>query len=144
MKIEFHKGYVLVIAPKLVYLAAYFSGKPERAKAAAFFPFIIARDKSVIEPWVVNHELIHFRQQMELLFAGSWILYLYEYIYARLILKSTSFETYLYQSGEQEAYLNQQNFNYLNERKPYARLKYLFNKTKFTIDGSGGVFIASQ
>lgn len=141
MKVEFNKEYILVVAPKVVYLAAYFTGEPESAKAAAFFPFIVVRDKSVIEPWLINHELIHFRQEVELLFVGFWILYIWEYIYSRLILGLPAFEAHLRQSGEQETYLNQNNFNYLHERKPYARLKYLFHKTKFTIDSKGGVFI---
>ena len=141
MKIEFHKGYILVVAPWLVYIAAYLTGTPEQAKAAALFPFIVVRDMSVVEPWVINHERIHFRQEVELLFIGFWILYLFEYLFSRLVLRFPAREAYLYQSGEQEAYLNQHNFNYLNERKPYTRLKYLFHKTKFTIDSKGGVFI---
>jgi hypothetical protein len=105
MKIEFRKGYILLVAP-----------------------IIIVRDISVVNPQLINHELIHFRQEVELLLVGSFLLYFFEYLYGKLIKKLSATEAYFNLAMEQEAYLNQNNLNYLNERKPFAVFHYLFHK----------------
>jgi hypothetical protein len=77
------------------------------------FPFIFVRSETVLVPWLINHERIHIRQQIELLFFGSIILYILEFLYAFLGLGHSWNESYLYTSAEQESYRNQNNAEYL-------------------------------
>jgi len=55
------------------YLSAGVTGSKE-TKAGAFFPFVFVREERYATPIFINHERIHFRQQLETLFIGSWIL----------------------------------------------------------------------
>jgi hypothetical protein len=114
-----------------IQLAGYISaGKTvaKKAKAAAFWPFIFVRDESCVTPLFINHERIHFRQQIETLFVGLLLLTLYEMIYTKYVLRLPPEERYLWRASEQEAYRNQHNFNYLAERKLFAVFLYLKNK----------------
>lgn len=64
---------------------------------------------------VINHEKIHYRQQLELLFIGQWILYgLFQLIYG---YKNNPFEL--------EANEYERNYSYLRTRKAYKWIKYL-------------------
>ena len=77
-------------------------------KAITIYPFIFTRSKlSDIDK---NHEEIHGRQQLEFLIIFFYIIYLIEYIVKNY--KNISFE--------KEAYSNDQNLNYLKERKWFA------------------------
>lgn len=77
-------------------------------KAITIWPFIFTRsDLSNID---LNHEKIHGKQQLELLVIFFYLIYLIEYIFKKY--KNISFE--------KEAYANQSNLNYLQERKHYA------------------------
>lgn len=125
MKYSLRKGYILVVAPRLVYFLALPTGKAEAIRAIACFPFIFVRDMSVVQPQLINHELIHFRQEVELLLVGAAALYVCEYLYRRILKKLPAEEAYTNLSMEQEAYANQDNLNYLQERKPYAMFQYI-------------------
>jgi hypothetical protein len=129
------RGHVLVVSPWLVYLIGLSCGAPSRAKAAAVFPFIIVRSQSEVQPWLINHELIHFRQDVECLFVGSWLLSFVETAYAMLVLKKSLNEAYAWRSNEQEAYRNQNNPDYLKIRKPWTRFRYLKDKREFKVGG---------
>ena len=147
MKIERKEGYISVIAPKLMRWSSYIIYGNEAAKtarAAAFFPFIIFRDETQVVPWVINHERIHFRQQTDLLFVGAWILWGIEWVYARCVLRKDWKEAYLLGSGEQEAYRNQQDFDYLKHRKPFAQLWYLTHKREFTFGKPGEIIYTDK
>ena len=115
------------------------NGAPARARALACFPFIVVRSENEIAPWLVNHELIHFRQQIELLFVGTLILHILETMYARLVLKKSAFDSYTWSSNEQEAYRNQHDSEYLGTRKRWAQFHYLKNKREFMVGGPGEV-----
>lgn len=65
MKLERRKGYVLVIAPRFVRWWGILATGRSDIGALALFPFIIFHDEAGVKPWVVNHELIHFRQAMD-------------------------------------------------------------------------------
>lgn len=105
-----------------------------KAKAGAWFPFLFFRSKDDVTQWRLNHELIHFRQQIELLIIGAWILKFFEKIYARFFLKKSVFESYLYTALEQEAYLNQNDDYYLRSRKFLKIFYYVMNKRNFIPD----------
>ena len=60
---------------------------------------------------ILNHEKIHTKQQIELLFIGFFIVYFFEWI----------FKGYRNISFEKEAYENQRDLDYLKKRKHYAQ-----------------------
>lgn len=78
-------------------------------KAITIYPFVFYKgDKPSSE--TINHENIHGEQQKELLLIGFYIIYLIEYL-----LKG-----YYNISFEKEAYSNENNNNYLENRKIFG------------------------
>lgn len=144
MKLKFEKGYISVISPKLTYFCGLWSGSPKLARAVALFPFIIFRGEQEKVPWIINHERIHFRQQIETLFIGFYILSFLENLYALLILRKSLKETYKWRSSEQEAYRNQQNFSYLNNRPLWSQFKYIKDKKLFTFGNPGEIIFSAN
>lgn len=71
-----------------------------------------------------NHEAIHTEQMKETLYIGFYILYLVFWIFR--LLTPPWCTAYKDISFEQEAYLNQENLNYLETRQPYAWISYQF------------------
>lgn len=71
---------------------------------------------------LINHEKIHWRQQMEMLIVFFYIWYLIEWM-VRLITNPDN--AYKSISFEQEANYNEINLKYLETRKPFAWLEYL-------------------
>tara|TARA_Y100001970_G_C14002282_1_gene734030 strand:+ start:93 stop:461 length:369 start_codon:yes stop_codon:yes gene_type:complete len=70
-----------------------------------------------------QHETIHFQQQLELLFVMQWILYGLYYLKGLIVYKDG--ETAYRQSPfEREAYLNEREEGYLENRPRYNWLKY--------------------
>lgn len=70
----------------------------------------------------INHELIHWRQQKEMLIIPFYLWYVIEWVinifkYGKKAYKKLSFE--------QEAYHNQKNLDYLKKRRFLAWMKYL-------------------
>lgn len=102
------------------------------AKAAAFFPFVFVRNEEYATQIFINHEKIHFAQQIETLFIGSWLVTFAEDFYSRVFLKLKEPEYYLYRAIEQEAYRNQNNMDYLKNRKVFSLFKYLGDKKKLS------------
>lgn len=106
----------------------------ETAKAAAPFPFVILRfNNHEMNNVRILHETIHHMQFVETL----WLVFIYskfEYLYARYVLRYNHMQAYLFQATEQEAYLNQDNNNYLKERELYWFWKYMRYKTKFHLE----------
>lgn len=93
-------------------------------KAINLFGILFTKDSlSNID---INHEKIHTKQMIETLFIGFYIWYGLEYLIIRLFnLKDKQNDVYHEVSFEEEAYNNQENLNYLNERKPFSWFKYL-------------------
>lgn len=72
---------------------------------------------------VVNHEKIHFYQQVELFFIVHWILYGWYYFEGRR--KGFSHhEAYRRIPFEREAYFHESDFGYLKARKRFAWRKF--------------------
>jgi hypothetical protein len=108
-------------------------------------------DESYI-PFIVNHEKIHLRQQIELPFGLFYVFTFLEYLYIQFtlygksmyVLKSDeknpaeayslyiknqkAYLEYVLMSSEQEAYLNMFDLNYLKKRKLFSQLKFFFKK----------------
>lgn len=72
----------------------------------------------------VNHELIHTAQMKELGYIGFYLWYGIEYFLIRLFHKKQG-DAYHDVSFEEEAYANEKDLSYLENRKHYAWLKYL-------------------
>jgi len=135
MKIHKKHGAVIIESKNIVKFSGWLMvGKhgAREAKAAAFFPFVFVRKEEYATPIFVNHERIHIRQQIQTLFIGSWILTIFEDLYSRMFMKLKAPDYYLYRSVEQEAYRNQHNLNYLNERRWFELFKYILDKKKLT------------
>ena len=85
-------------------------------------PFgIYTNDKS---KYVLNHEKIHWKQQIEMLILPFYIWYLTE-LFIRKITFKKNYNAYSNLSFEREAYTNQYDLDYLNKRKLYSWIKYL-------------------
>lgn len=95
------------------------------ATAMAIYPFLLLKNKTLkVNAVVLNHEKIHFRQQLELLVLPFYLLYLTHYLVNRL-KKQNHYNAYMNIAFEKEAYLNEQDLTYNKNRKWFAWLKYL-------------------
>lgn len=86
--------------------------------------FVRRHARHLLTPKLINHELIHSRQQRELLYIFFFILYFAEYI-VRLV--QTGFHpqrAYLSISFEREAYRYESELRYLNHRRSFAFLRF--------------------
>ncbi|MBN2480298.1 MAG: hypothetical protein JXB19_01045 [Bacteroidales bacterium] len=95
-------------------------------RAMCIWPFIFLRpgtDISVSSA-VLNHERIHARQQLEMLWLFFFLWYGIEYL-MRLIRHRNHFKAYHALSHEREAYENETDIEYLNNRNAFAWLRYI-------------------
>lgn len=89
----------------------------------ALYPFMLFKDQQARNnQQIIRHELIHFRQQLELLILPFYLLYVLHYL-INLILYRNHHRAYMHICFEQEAYEHDSNPQYLTTRKPYAWLK---------------------
>lgn len=84
---------------------------PKSIVAITLYPFIFTRS---LDQVTINHERIHLRQQIELLVIMFYVLYFFEWM----------FKGYKGISFEKEAYKNEENLNYLKQRKTFSWVKY--------------------
>ena len=86
--------------------------------AINLFGILFARNGVQISKKIINHELIHTAQMKELYYVLFYIIYIYYYV------------MYGYKDNpfEREAYLNQSNDNYLNERIKFSYKNYFIKK----------------
>tara|TARA_R110002012_G_scaffold61127_1_gene160386 strand:+ start:30582 stop:30908 length:327 start_codon:yes stop_codon:yes gene_type:complete len=107
---------ILIVRPKL--LRKNFNG-------ITLWPFVVLKHHSFKEDAVfLNHEKIHLRQQAELLIVFFYFWYALEFL-VRLMQFGNRYKAYRNISFEREAYHYEQNFDYLQKRKPYGFLKFL-------------------
>ncbi len=92
--------------------------------AITIWPFVFINKKYIGDDILVNHEQIHLKQQLELLWFVFFIWYFMEYL-VRLIQYKNWNLAYRNISFEREAYQNEYNPNYLLARKRFDFLKYL-------------------
>ena len=89
------------------------------------FGVLFTRRDSSISDKTLYHEMIHTEQMKEMLYIFFYLWYLIEWL-IRLIILRDSHKAYRAISFEQEAYANQENLTYLEGRKRYRWLSYLF------------------
>ncbi len=98
---------------------------PKGYSGITIFPFVFFTHQSLLQnKTLINHEKIHIRQQIELLIIPFFIWYLIEYLFKLFIYKNT-FLAYKNISFEREAYQNDQNLEYLKNKKIWSFWKYL-------------------
>lgn len=81
--------------------------------------------KHQVGPTMINHESIHTKQMKELLYIPFYLWYIIEQFIKLFKYKK---DAYYNISFEREAYTNQSDLNYLNNRKKYSWWKYLTKK----------------
>lgn len=93
------------------------------ADAMAIYPLMIFK-KQILKTSqvIINHEKIHFRQQLELLIVFFYPLYFMHYL-INLLKYRKHHQAYYQICFEKEAYANERNLGYLSTRKPYAWLR---------------------
>lgn len=89
------------------------------------FPFIFLKYYYLkTNAFLVNHERIHLRQQIELLVIPFYLFYSIEFL-IRLIKFKNWRCAYENISFEKEAYLNEKDLDYLKSRPLFRFIKYL-------------------
>ena len=83
-----------------------------------------AAKRKPVDDVVINHEAIHSKQMAEMLWIPFYIWYGIEW-FIKLFIYGNAKEAYRNISFEREAYQNEYNLDYLNERKSYAWLKLI-------------------
>ncbi|SRR6266403_482067 len=94
----------------------------------AIFPFILVKDESYLsDKKLINHEKIHLRQEIELLIIPFYIIYGINWVinYFRYGSWIKAYSEIIF---EREAYINDADLEYLENRKPFSFIKYFFNK----------------
>lgn len=97
---------------------------PKGYNGLTVFPFIILKQKKDLQDvFLINHEKIHIRQQMELLFIVFFLWYFLEYI-IRFVQYKNHHLAYRGISFEKEAYACELDMNYLKQRSAFSFIKY--------------------
>ncbi len=100
---------------------------PKGYTGFAFFPFVFVKHKHLREDaFLLNHERIHLRQQLELLIVPFYVFYGIEFL-VRLYQYKVWHLAYRHISFEREAYNNESNLAYLSQRPFWYFLKYISN-----------------
>ena len=96
-------------------------------KAINLFGVLFVRKDAVINEITLNHEAIHTAQMKELLYTFFYIIYVVDWLIGLMAYVSFS-EAYREICFEKEAYANEKDLSYLNKRKAFAFIKYLYSK----------------
>ena len=92
--------------------------------AINLFGIIFVRNGVVVSDRMLNHERIHTRQMIEMLFVFFYLWYLLEWL-IRLPFHGFGKEAYYRISFEIEAYEHEEDLDYLSDRKWFAWFKFL-------------------
>ncbi len=92
--------------------------------AITIWPFVIINKLYKGDEALINHEKIHLKQQLELLWFLFFIWYFSEFIYRFIQYKNWN-KAYRNISFEREAYDNECDFDYLKNRKRFSFFKYI-------------------
>jgi hypothetical protein len=90
-------------------------------------PFgIYVLEKYLKDLKIINHESIHWKQQMEMLIIFFYLWYVIEWIIRIFVNGNNAYKSL---SFEREAYQNDDNLKYLETRKHFSWWKYINGKT---------------
>ncbi len=117
-KIAFsYLGDMFVVVNKFI-LSRHFDG-------VVLWPFIVVKRADLKENKVfMNHERIHLKQQLEMLIIFFFVWYFFEY-FIRFMKYGDSYKAYSRISFEREAYANEKNLEYRQNRPFWNFLNYL-------------------
>lgn len=94
------------------------------ASGMALFPFILVKEKALkFDQVIIRHEIIHLRQQLELLVLPFYFFYLINYLYNRILFQNHH-KAYMNIVFEREAYANDTVTDYLTKRKFFSWISY--------------------
>lgn len=94
-------------------------------RGITLWPFVVLRDEELKKDTIfLNHERIHYRQQLELLIILFYIWYGIEFL-VRWFQYKSRFTAYKNISFEREAYTNEKDLDYLKTRSFWRFLRYL-------------------
>ena len=97
---------------------------PKNFIGITLFPFIILSCKHSKNDFIlINHEKIHLKQQQELFIFFFYLLYVLEW-FVKLFKYKNWYLAYQNISFEREAYQNENNLQYLENRKFWSFIKY--------------------
>ena len=107
----------------MVFISKYLV--PNGYTGITLYPFVFLKHKTLKNNIVLlNHEKIHLKQQIEMLVLPFYIWYGFEFVLRFIQLKNWH-AAYKNISFEREAYLNEKNLQYLNDRRFWRFLKYI-------------------
>ncbi|MDO7137557.1 hypothetical protein Q5N70_11300 [Algibacter lectus] len=107
----------------MVFISKYLV--PKGYTGITLYPFVFLKHKTLKNNIVLlNHEKIHLKQQIEMLVLPFYIWYGFEFVLRFIQLKNWH-AAYKNISFEREAYLNEKNLQYLNDRRFWRFLKYI-------------------
>ena len=107
----------------ILLVVRFFTNK--RYKGITIYPFVIVtQEEDGRNAVLLNHERIHIRQQLEMLVFPFFVWYFLEF-FIRLILYRNWKKAYYNISFEKEAYLHDDNAEYLENRKLYSFFIYI-------------------
>ncbi len=96
---------------------------PIEIYALSFGIFVWCR--FLLSPTTKRHETIHFQQQLELAFVGQWILYVLFWLVGFVIYRGDGRKAYYESPFEREAYANDHDKAYLENRPRYNWVRYI-------------------
>jgi hypothetical protein len=97
---------------------------PKGTLGMALYPFMLENADHELDEYSINHEKIHFKQQIELLIIPFYLLYGGMYFYNRWVKKQSPREAYRNIPFENEAYSNENDLTYLKNRTLFNWRKY--------------------
>lgn len=98
---------------------------PKDYRGLAIFPFVFVKYRVYKKNLVfLNHERIHLKQQIEMLFFPFFIWYTVEFLLRYFQFKNWNL-AYRNISFEREAYANEKNLDYIRHRTYWGFLKYI-------------------
>ena len=100
-------------------------GKVAPIKPYAVCFFIFVWSAGPIDERLRRHETIHWKQQLECLFIGQWVLYAFGWLVLFFRFKFDGRLAYYRLPFEMEAYDNDENVGYLINRPKFAWVKYI-------------------
>lgn len=99
-------------------------------KCINLFGLLFVRNGCQMREKDINHEAIHTAQIKELLYVFFYVAYVFEWLFRVLFTKDCfSHAAYRHISFEVEAYNNETNLVYLNNRKHFAQWRNRENDT---------------
>jgi hypothetical protein len=104
--------------PRGIYFASWL---PKRVIAICVFGLIFFGKGCT--PSILFHEIIHRKQQLELLIIGAYVIYALDYL-CKLLYYRSRYLAYYNTAYEREARHAETNHAYIVERKPYSFYKF--------------------